>query len=108
MKHFALFALPLLAACAQNPDNIAAVEVAGDPYGRFSCKQLKTERLKVSQELEAVSADQKKAASGDALGVFLLGLPVSSMSGNDKEAAVAIAKGRVNELDRKLLEKNCK
>lgn len=46
-------------------------------------------------ELNALSAAQKSTASSDALGVFLLGLPLGSMSGNDKEALIAVAKGRV-------------
>lgn len=108
MKRIALIAFATLTACAQQPDRIAAIEVAGDPYRGYSCSQLSAEKLKISQELEAASADQKKAANGDAWGVFLLGLPVSSMSGNDKEAAIAVAKGRVNELDQKLLERGCR
>ena len=107
MKKLIVLGTVLLAACAQQPDKISAIPVSGDPYRGFSCKQLKAEHLKTSQELEAASADQKRAASGDALGVFLLGLPVSSMSGNDKEAAIAVAKGRVNELDAKMLAKGC-
>ncbi len=97
-----------LGGCAQNPENIAAIPVSGDPYRGYSCSKLKLEKLKISQELERASADQLKAANGDALGVFLLGLPVSSMSGNDKEAVIAVAKGRVQELDRKLLLQRCK
>lgn len=108
MKKVLLATTLLLSACAQQPDKISAIEVAGDPYRGYSCKQLKAEHLKISQELEAASADQKRAASGDAWGVFLLGLPVSSMSGNDKEAAIGVAKGRLNSLDQKMLERNCK
>lgn len=108
MKKTLLIAALLLSACAKQPDKIAAIEVSGDPYRGYSCKQLKSEHLKISQELEAASADQKRAAEGDALGVFLLGLPVSSMSGSDKEATIAVAKGRINELDRKMLDRNCK
>jgi hypothetical protein len=108
MKRISLIAVLFLAACAQQPENIAAVDVAGDPYRGYSCQQLKAEHLKISQELEVASADQKKAASNDALGVFLLGLPLASMSGNDKEATIAIAKGRVQELDKKMVAKRCK
>lgn len=106
-KTFVLVAL-LLSACAQQPDQISAIEVSGDPYRGFSCSQLKAEHLKISQELDAASADQKRAANGDAWGVLLLGLPVSSLSGSDKEAAIAVAKGRLNSLDRKMLQKNCR
>lgn len=107
MKKIILLAALAVSACAQQPERIAAIEVSGDPYRGYSCKQLNAEHLKISQELEAASADQKKAANSDAVGVFLLGLPVSSMSGNDKEAQIAVAKGRLNELDKKKLERNC-
>lgn len=107
MKKLAFVAIVALSACAQQPENISAIEVAGDPYRGYSCRQLSAEKLKITQELASASAAQKKAADGDALGVFLLGLPLSSMSGGDKEATIAIAKGRINELDTKLLERGC-
>ncbi|MCV3270677.1 hypothetical protein [Roseobacter sinensis] len=107
MMAFGLIVSGSLAGCAQQPERIAAIEVSGTPYKGFSCKQLAAEHLKISQELQAASAAQKRAASGDAWGVFLLGLPLSSMSGNDKEATIAVAKGRINELDRVQLARGC-
>ena len=95
------------AACAKQPDQIAAVDVGADSYARYSCSQLRTEETKISQELENLSAAQKSAASGDAWGVFLLGLPISSMSGNDKEALIAVAKGKLQQIDVQQERKNC-
>lgn len=100
--------LTVVAACAKNPENIGAITVAGDPYGRFSCSQLSAERLRIAQELEVAEAAQRSAASGDAMGVFLIGLPISSMSGNDQEAVIGVAKGRVQEIDRLRLARNCR
>ena len=100
--------LCLLSACAKAPENIAAVEIGGDAYSRYSCGQLKAENLRMAQELENLSAAQKNAASGDAIGVLLLGLPVSSMSGNDKETNIAIAKGRIQAMARQYAAKGCK
>ncbi|MDE4130873.1 hypothetical protein PXK18_19730 [Phaeobacter gallaeciensis] len=54
-----------------------------------------------------MSADQKRAANSDALGVFLLGLPLSSMSGNDKEALISVAKGRVDAINTVQASKGC-
>ena len=96
-----------LAACAKQPDQIAAVQVGDDAYSRYSCSQLRTEETKISQELENLSASQKSAASGDAWGVFLLGLPISSMSGNDQEALIAVAKGKLQQIDLQQERKNC-
>jgi hypothetical protein len=99
--------LCFVAACAKSPENIAAVEIGSDAYSRHSCTQLKAEKLKITQDLENLSAAQKNAASGDAMGVFLLGLPLSSMSGNDKEALIAVAKGKIQAIDRLSVAKHC-
>lgn len=96
-----------LTACAKQPENIAAVEVGANEFRGLSCKQLSETRLVTAQNLENLSASQKSAASGDAVGVFLLGLPVSSMSGNDKETQIAVTKGRLQALDREMTRKNC-
>lgn len=101
-------ALLVLAACAKQPDQIAAVEVGADSYKGYSCSKLASEKLSISQDLENLSAKQKSAANGDAWGVFLLGLPVSSMSGNDQESLIAIAKGKVQAIERVQEAKRCR
>jgi hypothetical protein len=70
------------AGCATPPDKIAGVPNAGP------CTKADRERLAI------VSNQQNKAVTGDALGVFLIGVPVSSMSGGDHETEIAILKGR--------------
>ena len=96
-----------LSGCARQPDQIAAAEIGPSGYAGYSCAQLAAERTEVAQALDNLSASQRAAASGDAWGVFLLGLPISSMSGNDQEAAIAIAKGRLQAIDRSLGAKGC-
>ena len=81
-----------------------AVSAGGAAVSR---KSLAEKELQQTQLLNALSADQKKAASGDAWGVFLLGLPLSSMSGADKETEIAIAKGRLDAIDRQQTAKGC-
>ncbi|RWC25946.1 MAG: hypothetical protein EOS70_32575 [Mesorhizobium sp.] len=71
-----------LAGCATPPDKIAGVPNAGP------CTQADRERLAL------LTNQQNKAATGDALGVFLIGVPVSSLSGGDHETEIAILKGR--------------
>ncbi len=107
-KIFSLCGILLMSACAKQPDQIAAVDVGADSYSRSSCAQLVSEKTKIAQELENLSARQKSAASGDAWGVFLLGLPLSSMSGGDQEALIAVAKGKVQAIDRQIVAKNCR
>ena len=88
MRACPLIIVSMLAAagCAKSPDQISAVTIDDRTYQGLSCSQLSTEQLRNAQLLQALSADQRSAQSGDALGVFLLGLPISSMSGADKAA----------------------
>lgn len=97
----------LVSACATRPENIAAVPMDTASYEKMSCRQLSTEEAKITSELNALSADQNKAADSDALGVFLLGVPWSSMSGNDKETLIAVAKGRLDAINTVEASKGC-
>ena len=101
-------ALVVLTACAKKPENIAAVPIGNDVYARLSCEGLAGEKLKITQDLESLAAKQRSAAKSDAWGVFLLGVPWSSMSGNDKEALISVAKGRVQAIDRQRAAKHCR
>jgi hypothetical protein len=74
-----------LASCATPPDRIAGVPNAG------KCTQTDRQRLAI------LSNKQEKAATGDALGVFLIGVPVASLSGGDNETEIAILKGRCGD-----------
>ncbi|BCM19224.1 hypothetical protein [Mesorhizobium sp. J8] len=84
MKRFVLTvaAFVCIAGCATPPDKIAGVPNAGP------CTQADKERL------ATLTNQQNKAANGDALGVFLIGVPVASMSGGDHETEIAVLKGR--------------
>lgn len=93
--------------CAKQPDQIAAADIGQNQYRGYSCRQLDDTKLKYDQALQNLSAEQKSAATGDAWGVFLLGLPVSSMSGADKETKIAVTKGHIQSIDREMNRKNC-
>ena len=97
----------IISGCAKQPDKIAAIPMETASYERLSCRALATEKAKITSELESLSAAQKSAASSDALGVFLFGIPWSSMSGNDKEAAISVAKGRVDAITTVQASKGC-
>lgn len=103
----AVTAIAVLSACAQRPDQIAAVEVGGNEYSGYSCSQLSDAELRYGQALANLSADQNRTASGDAWGVFLLGLPISSMSGADNETKIAVTKGHLQSIEREKARKNC-
>ena len=50
----------------------------------------------------------KSSGDGDAVGVFLIGVPTSSTFGGDKEGQVAVSKGKVNAINSALMSKSCK
>ena len=93
-----IIALPLLAtvaACASRPESI--VPVGGSNIAVHegkTCSQMFAEKTEVDQLVQALSARQNKAANADAWGVFLLGVPVGSLSGAEVEAELAVAKGK--------------
>ena len=95
------------ASCAKQPDQIAAVEIGNNEYRPYGCRQLSEIKLKYDQRLENLSAAQENAAAGDAFGVFMLGLPISSMSGGDKETAIAVTKGHIQSIEREQARKRC-
>lgn len=102
-----LIAVTAVAACAKDPEAIAAVEVGSAAFLSMSCPQLAQQEIQAAQNLENLSAAQRQAAADDALGVFLIGLPLGSMSGNDQEAQIAIARGQVQAIDRAQLQRGC-
>ena len=103
MKHvFALLAVAAMSACAQSPDAIAPVSMAG-AYDHMSCTSARSALVSERQTLASLSAAQRNAVMGDAVGVFLIGVPVSSLSGSDKEGLMATSKGKVTALETRLL-----
>ncbi|WP_133123853.1 hypothetical protein [Phyllobacterium zundukense] len=70
-------AIALLAGCATPPGRIQPLAYASN------CPP------NAAQQLAALSTVQQSAATNDALGVFLIGLPVSSMAGGDHGAEIA-------------------
>lgn len=99
--------LATISACAKDPDNIAAVRMEDTTYSGLNCQQLQQEELQQWQKFKSLCAAQENAQTGDALGVLLLGLPVSTMTGGDKETDIAVCKGRLDAIDRQQAAKRC-
>lgn len=97
MKRYLFVLAALLAAsgCAKGPDAITPMAMPVNAYSGLTCEQLAAEHQRSTTALAAVSAQQKQAVTGDAVGVFLVGVPMSSLTGGDKEGFVAQHKGEV-------------
>jgi hypothetical protein len=94
-------------SCAKRPDAIVPVDIPMAAYTGQSCASLNNELTKERAALAAVSQQQNDAASGDAMGVFLVGVPMSSTFGGDKEGQVAVSKGKVQAIENAMKSKGC-
>lgn len=110
MKKMICFAaaIAVLSGCAKRPGAIVPVDIPMAAYTNLDCQQLAQEQLKEQTNLAALSKSQNDAANGDAFGVFLIGVPVGSVAGADKEGDVAVSKGKVQAIDSALKSKGCK
>lgn len=99
--------LAALSGCAKRPDAIVPVDIPIAAYANLDCKQIADEIVKENGNLAALSKAQNDAATGDAVGVFLIGVPMSSVVGGDKEGQIAVTKGKVLSLDSASKAKGC-
>lgn len=79
----AFAAVAALSACATHPDRIQPAAYAAD------CPP------NAAQRLAELTAEQKRAANTDAIGVLMIGLPLGSMSGPDHKDEIAKLKACV-------------
>jgi len=100
-------ALLVISGCAKRPDAIVPVDIPMAAYENLTCEQIATEIVAENQKLSALSQAQNNAATGDAVGVFLIGVPVSSVSGGDKEGDIAVSKGKLQSLQNVSMSKGC-
>lgn len=82
-----------LAACAQSPESIQPAYVSSVPYQAWTCAQLDEEGHHLTAALATASVQQSQVRTNDAIGVFLIGLPLSPMSGENIAPQIARLKG---------------
>ena len=99
--------LALVAACAQKPESIAPAYVTPTIYENFTCTQLAQEQARLVQAYSVASGQQSQARRNDMAGVFLIGLPVSSMSGGNVAPQIANLKGQQEAVRATMITKNC-
>ena len=103
----ALAVLVLVTACANRPETIRASHDSHDKFTHLGCPQLSTRMVDTRAELHKYSKMQDSKATSDAVGVFLLGVPFSKLSG-DHEGDVARLKGEVEAIDTAQVKNKCK
>lgn len=96
-----------IAACAKTPESIAPAYVSPMTYSGYTCQQLQSEAIRVDEALSRASAQQNDARQSDTVGVILLGLPVSSLSGGNVSDQIAYLKGHKDTIQRSQITNNC-
>lgn len=88
-----------IAGCASSASEVAPVAIPSANYKGLSCDETKVALEQKRAKKFALVKQQDNAATGDAIGVLLLLLPVGSIFGADKEGELAQAKGEVLALE---------
>lgn len=94
----ALALLPVIAACAPRPDAIAPVSM-GNAFAAHDCRAAAADLTAERQRLAGLEQAQRNAATGDAIGVFLIGVPTSSLTGGNKAGEIGSSKGKIIALE---------
>lgn len=95
------------AGCAKTPESIAPAYVSPMTYSSYTCEQLKSEAIRIDEALSRASAQQNDARQSDTVGVILLGLPVSSLSGGNVADQIAYLKGHKDTIQQTQITSNC-
>ena len=101
-----LAAAAMLGGCANRPESIRASYVAHDKFMHLDCAAVQQRLAQVRSLLASTSRLQDDKANADAVGVFLLGIPFSKLSG-DHEGEVARLKGEVEAVETAQVKMNC-
>lgn len=107
-KLFALAPLAIAAvSCAKAPESIAPSYVSEIGYQSWTCRQLGEEQQRLASAYATAAAQQEKARTNDVVGVILIGLPVSSMSGDNIAPEIARLKGEQEAVRKAAITNNC-
>jgi hypothetical protein len=107
LRNIIVSALALtLIGCAKSPSSIAPTSVATSDYEHLGCDKLLNELNAVSAQLTLAEGRQNDAQTMDAVGVFLVLIPPSALTG-DSEGEVAQYKGEKLAIERSRKKKNC-
>lgn len=88
-------------ACTPRPDSIPPVSMTG-AFDNMSCNQAITALNAERVTLARLEQQQNSAATADAVGVFLVLVPVSKLTGGDRAGEVGTSKGRVIALEQRV------
>lgn len=82
-----------VAACATPPSRVLPAYVSPTVYAGLSCAELQAEDARLAVALANVYRRQNRTRTADSWGVFLIGVPVGTVAGNNVAGQVAQVKG---------------
>ena len=88
-------------ACTPRAASISPVSMTG-AYDYLSCSKAEKELSSQKIELASLEEKQNSAATADAIGVFLVLIPVSKLTGGDNAGELGTKKGSVLALEQRL------
>jgi hypothetical protein len=88
-------------ACTPRPDSIPPVSMTG-AFDNMSCNQAMTALNAERVTLADLEKRQNSAATADAVGVFLVLIPVSKLTGGDVAGQLGASKGKVLALEQRV------
>lgn len=100
-----VFILPFalaLSACAKNPDAITPVSM-GNAFATTDCRQASALLAREQASLKQLESMQAAAVAQDAVSVLLFAVPLSNVSGANKEGEIAAAKGKIIALETRMM-----
>ena len=103
----AAIAIVPLAGCAKRASEVAPAFIQPGSFAAFGCVELNAMAAAERRTLATLEADQNSAATGDTIGVLFVGVPISSVTGQDVEANLAISKGKMLEIEAAQAAKGC-
>jgi starvation-inducible outer membrane lipoprotein len=97
----------ILSACAKKPEAISASYISEQNYLSLKCSTLAEESMRLNSAYAVAATQQNNARTNDIVGVALLGLPVSSLSGDNIAPEIARLKGEQQAIGRARSKLNC-
>jgi orotate phosphoribosyltransferase-like protein len=102
-----LITVTALSACASRPNKIGPAGIDISAQQGKSCSKLSSDLFDINKKVIDLSSQQDRAATNDAIGVFLVGVPTGSLTGGDVETDLAIAKGKAVSIKEAMALKGC-
>jgi hypothetical protein len=93
--------------CAVSPESIGPSYASAVGYRSWTCSQLNEEFEQLYAALARASVQQDKAVTDDIVGVLLIGIPVSTLSGSNIAPEIGRLKGEIEAVRKAAITTNC-